>query len=288
MTDFGIFTFATDYSMSPPQIASAVEERGFESLFLPEHTHIPTSRVSPYPGGGELPMEYSHTHDVFIALTAAAVVTTKLRLATGICLLTEHHPIALAKLIASLDQLSDGRLILGIGAGWNAEEMAHHDVAYTQRWKVLRERMLAMQTIWRDNEAEYHGEFVDFSPIWSYPKPTRPQGPPVLLGASSKWVFERIAEYGHGWMPIIPFPGRAHRGVDIASGLVQLRDALERRGRTMNEMDLTAFGLGPNREQVEALIALGFNRIVFAVPPAEDGKVTALLDKYARLAETFC
>ncbi|MCH9675692.1 MAG: LLM class F420-dependent oxidoreductase [Gammaproteobacteria bacterium] len=287
MTDFGIFTFATDYSMAPARIAAAVEERGFESLFLPEHTHIPTSRQSPYPGGGELPKEYSHTHDVFVALTAAACATKTLKLATGICLITEHHPIQLAKTIASIDQLSEGRLILGIGAGWNAEEMAHHDVVYKDRWKVLRERMLAMRTIWREDEAQFYGDYVNFEPIWSYPKPSRPEGPPVLLGASSKWVFDRIAEYGDGWMPIIPFPGRAHAGVDLQVGLDTLSTALEARGRSMSEMDLTAFGLGPNHEQINSVLELGFNRVVFAVPPGDDAKMLRLMDKYAKLVDTL-
>ena len=222
MSTFGIFTFATDYSLGPARIAREVEDRGFDSLFLPEHTHIPASRVSPYPGGGELPREYSHTHDLFVALTAAAAATSRIKLASGICLVTEHHPIQLAKAIASLDQLSGGRVVLGIGAGWNAEEMANHGVPFRDRWKILRERVLAMRRIWTEDEAEFHGEFVDFDPLWSYPKPHRPGGPPILIGASSKWVFDRIAEYADGWLPIHGFPGRAHEGVagSLRSGLV--------------------------------------------------------------------
>ncbi|MFT5394555.1 MAG: putative F420-dependent oxidoreductase, partial [Gammaproteobacteria bacterium] len=282
---FGIFTFATDYTMSPATIAREVEARGFESLWLPEHTHIPASRRSPYPGGGELPKQYSHTHDVFVALTAAAAVTTTLKLATGICLVTEHHPIALAKTVASLDALSNGRVILGIGCGWNAEEMENHGTPYDARWKILRERVLAMRTIWREDEPEYHGEYVDFDPIWSFPKPAQAGGPPILIGANSRWVFERTADYADGWMPIAQFPGRRHAGVDLDEGLTRLRSEFHKAGRDAGSIDATVFGLGPDREHVERLLEMGFNRIVFSVPPGADGKMMALFDRYATVID---
>ena len=199
---FGLMMFPADFAMDPARFASAAEARGFESIFFPEHTHIPSSRLSPWPGGGELPPEYSHTHDPFVALAMAAAVTDTIRLATGIALVTERDPILMAKQAATLDHLSGGRLLLGVGAGWNREEMEHHGTVFSDRWKLLRERVLAMKTIWREDEAEYHGKFVDFDPIWSWPKPAQPEGPPVLVGASSKYVFDRIAEYGDGWMPI--------------------------------------------------------------------------------------
>ncbi len=287
MSAFGIFTFATDYSLTPARLAREVEDRGFESLFLPEHTHIPAERRSAYPGGGELPREYSHTHDVFVALAQAAAVTTRLKLATGICLVTEHHPIALAKTVASLDLLSEGRVILGVGAGWNAEEMENHGTAFAQRWKVLRERVLAMRAIWREDAPEFHGEYVDFDPILSYPKPHRPGGPPILIGASSKWVFERIAEYADGWLPIHTFKGRAHDGIDLAVGLDRLARAVDAAGRDMADIDLTIFGLGPDAARIEELLTLGFRRVVFHVPPAEEAKVLRLLDRYQAIAETF-
>ncbi len=287
MSTFGIFTFATDYSLGPARIAREVEDRGFDSLFLPEHTHIPASRVSPYPGGGELPREYSHTHDLFVALTAAAAATSRIKLASGICLVTEHHPIQLAKAVASLDQLSGGRVVLGIGAGWNAEEMANHGVPFRDRWKILRERVLAMRRIWTEDEAEFHGEFVDFDPLWSHPKPHRPGGPPILIGASSKWVFDRIAEYADGWLPIHGFPGRAHEGVDLAEGLRELERAVGRAGRSMDGIDLTIFGLGPDPARIEELLALGFQRVVFHLPPAEEAKVLRLLDRYQGVAREF-
>lgn len=287
MTDFGIFTFVTDYSLGPARLAKEVEDRGFESLFLPEHSHIPVSRRTPYPGGGDLPKEYSHTYDLFVALTAAAAVTTKLKLASGICLITENHPVRLAKAIATLDHMSEGRVLLGVGAGWNAEEMENQGVPFKHRWKILRERIQAMKRIWAEDEAEYHGEYVDFDPVWSYPKPYQKGGPKVLIGANSKWVFDRVADYADGWLPINPMPGRVHEGIELDDGLARLRASVEKAGRSMAEIDLTVFGLGPDPAAIENLIGLGFNRMVFHVPPAEEGKVLRLLDRYQGIASQF-
>ena len=195
MTDFGLMMFPTDYAIAPAELATAAEQNGFESLFFPEHTHIPASRTSPWPGGAELPKAYWHTHDPFVGLASAAAVTSSLKLGTGIALVTERDPILMAKQVASLDHISDGRVILGIGAGWNAEEMENHGTAFDKRWKILRERVLAMKSIWSNEEAEFHGEYVDFDPVWSYPKPMQAGGPPILMGASSKYVYKRIAEY---------------------------------------------------------------------------------------------
>ncbi len=284
MTTFGIFTFATDYSLSPARLAREVEDRGFESLFLPEHSHIPVSRDTPYPGGGDLPKEYSHTHDLFVALTAAAAATTTLKLASGICLITEHHPVRLAKAIASLDQLSGGRVILGVGVGWNVEEMVNHGIPFKHRWKITRERILAMKRIWTEDEPEFHGDYVNFDPVWSYPKPVQAGGPPVLIGANSSWVFDRVADYADGWMPIYPLPGRVHAGVGLAEGIERLQRSVEKAGRNMRDIDLTLFGMGPDPAEVEKLIRLGFNRIVFHVPPAEEAKVLRLLDRYQGVA----
>ena len=171
MTQFGLLMFATDYAVDPQTLAKQAEMFGFESLFLPEHTHIPASRKSPWPGGKDLPKEYWHTYDPFIALGMAASVTQNLKLGTGISLVTERDPILMAKQVATLDHLSNGRLVLGIGAGWNAEEMENHGTPFGKRWPILRERTLAMREIWQEDEAEFHGEFVDFDKIWSYPKP---------------------------------------------------------------------------------------------------------------------
>src|SRR4051794_38691957 len=189
---FGLAIFLTDYSIAPDELARMAEDRGFESLFLPEHTHIPTSRRTPYPPGGELPQEYWHTYDPFVALTAAAAATERLRIATGICLVVERDPITTAKEVASLDQLSSGRLLFGVGAGWNIEEMANHGTDGARRFGILRERVEAMKQIWSEEEASYHGEHVDFDGIWSFPKPAQRPHPPILVGGNGPKVVDRV------------------------------------------------------------------------------------------------
>lgn len=284
MTDFGVFMFATDYSMQPAALAQAAEARGFESVFFPEHTHIPASRATPWPGGRELPKEYWHTHDPFVGLATAASVTSSIKLGTGIALVTERDPILLAKQVATLDALSEGRVLLGVGAGWNVEEMANHGVEFSSRWKVLRERILAMRQIWTEDAAEYHGEYVDFDPLWAFPKPAQAGGPKILLGASSRWTFPRIVEYGDGWFPIHQDASRASTqgAVDYAAGIATLRQQWAEAGRH-GDPDLTIFGLGPDRDRVAALVEMGFNRVVFALPPADADKVLPLLDRYAEI-----
>ncbi len=285
MADFGVLMFPADYAIQPMPLARAAEERGFESLFFPEHTHIPTSRKSPWPGGGDLPKEYWHCHDPFVSLTAAAAVTRTLKVGTGISLVTERDPILMAKQAASLDTISEGRLLLGVGAGWNAEEMGNHGVVYETRWKVLRERVLAMRQIWTEEAAEYHGEFVDFDPIWSWPKPVQSGGPKILMGASSKWTWQRIAEYCDGWFPIHQDPSRAaaQGAVDYAACIAEVHRAWAAAGRA-GEPDFSIFGVGPDPERVRELIGMGFNRVIFALPSADADTVLPLLDRYAALA----
>ena len=201
--DIGITMFATDYAMRPDDLAAACEERGFESIWFPEHTHIPASRLSPWPGGAELPKEYWHTHDLFVALMAAAGATKKIKIGSGICLVIERDPIVLAKEVATVDQLSNGRLLFGIGGGWNAEEMENHGTPFKKRWKVLRERIEAMKEIWANDEAEYHGEFTNFDKIWSYPKPAQKPHPPILLGTFNgglKRVVKLLRRLGPCWL----------------------------------------------------------------------------------------
>jgi len=226
MPNFGIAAVPTHTSIQPAELARWVEAHGFESLWFGEHSHIPTSRKSPSPLGGELPDFFKQFYDQFIALTAAVAVTTKLKVGTGVCLVPEHHTINLAKAVACLDRVSNGRFHFGIGAGWNAEEMADHGVAFKDRWKVTRERILAMRAIWTQDVAEYHGQFVNFDPLWCWPKPIQPGGPPVLMGASSKWVPKRVAEYCDGWFPI-DFPG-----VDLANQLEAIKAAMTQAGRS--------------------------------------------------------
>ncbi|HVP27552.1 MAG TPA: LLM class F420-dependent oxidoreductase [Myxococcota bacterium] len=279
MTDFGVLMFPTDYAIQPIPLAKAAEERGFESLWFPEHTHIPASRRSPWPGGADLPKEYWHTHDPFVALSAAAAVTTRLKLATGICLVVERDPIQLAKEVASLDVISGGRVLLGIGGGWNAEEMENHGVPFQKRWKIVREKVLAMRAIWTQENAAFHGEFVRFDPIWSWPKPVQKGGPKVILGADSKWAPERVAEYCDGWMPIaVRNPEKLGEGVEA------LRRACAARGRDFGSLDLSVFGVPPRDEPVEKLIGLGFHRVVFSLPAAPAEEVLPLLDRCAEVA----
>ncbi len=278
MTNFGVSMFPTDYAIQPVELAIAMEERGFESLWFPEHTHIPASRKTPYPGGGELPKEYSHTHDPFVAFGAAAAVTKKLKLAPGVCLVVERDPIVLAKEVASLDMISNGRVLFGIGGGWNVEEMENHGVDSKRRWKLVREKVLAMKKIWTSDAAEFHGEMVKFDPIWSWPKPVQPGGPPIILGSQSKRVFERVVEYCDGWMPI------NNSAYDFAAALKSLRETAARAGRKFESISLSVFGIGPRQEDARKFIDLGFSRIVFFLPPlARDGALP-MLDRYAALA----
>ena len=288
MADFGLLMFPADYAISPQNLAQAAEAHGFESLFFPEHTHIPVSRKSPWPGGSDLPKEYWHCHDPFVALTAAATVTKDLKVGTGIALITERDPIVMAKQAATLDFLSEGRLILGIGAGWNAEEMENHGTAFDNRWKLLRERIMAMKTIWTQEEPEFHGQFVDFDPIWSYPKPAQSGGPPILMGASSKYTYKRIAEYCDGWFPIYQDQARASASgaLDYAEGMKRIHEAWAEAGRE-GKPQFSIFGVGPNPEATEYLMEIGFDRIIYALPPADAETVLPLIQNYARLKEQF-
>ena len=276
MANFGIQMFPTDYAIQPVELARAVEERGFDSLFFPEHTHIPTNRKTPFPGGGDLPDYYWRSHDPFVALGAAAAVTTRLRLGTGICLVIERDPITLAKECASLDLISNGRLILGIGAGWNREEMENHGASYTNRWKIVREKILAMKAIWTEDEPEFHGEFVDFDPIWSWPKPVQPGGPPVWIGASSKWVFDRVAEYAEGWMPI---------GGLGSGNMERLKAACDKRGRDIDDVTLALFGAPADEDQARGRMDQGFSEMIFGLPPADADANLPKLDELAKLVE---
>lgn len=273
---FGVTIFPTDYAIQPVELARAVEERGLDSLFFPEHTHIPVSRKTPFPGGGELPKMYWHTHDPFVALGACAAVTSRIRLGTGICLVIERDPITLAKEVASLDMISGGRVVLGIGAGWNREEMENHGADYRNRWKVVREKVLAMRAIWSQDEAEFHGEFVDFDPLWSWPKPVQAGGPPIWIGANSKWVFDRIADYADGWMPI---------GGLGSGNMARLEEALAARGRKVQDLDLALFAAPTDPEQLRGRIEQGFDELVFPLPDAGADRVLPRLDELAALAE---
>jgi len=271
---FGVAMFATDYAIAPDALARALEERGFESLWLPEHTHIPASRRSPWPGGGDLPRDYWHTYDLFVALTAAAMATTRLKVATGICLVIERDPIITAKEVASLDRLSGGRFIFGIGGGWNAEEMEHHGTNFKTRWGLLRERVLAMKEIWTKEEAEYHGQFVNFDKIWCHPKPAQAPHPPIVMGGDGPTTFDRVIEFCDGWMPIW---GRTPSHL-LPEKIATLRQRAREAGRDPQSISVTIWGAKPEKATVEAAGRAGAERVVFLVPAADRDTVLRHLD----------
>jgi probable F420-dependent oxidoreductase len=275
--DFGATLFPTDETISPSELARTVEDLGFESLWFPEHTHIPASRGTPYPGGGQLPRYYSRTLDPFVALSAAAAVTHRLRLGTGVCLVVERDPIITAKEVASLDWLSGGRVEFGVGAGWNREEMANHGTDPATRFSLLSERIEAMRAIWTDDEASYHGRFVDFEGIWSWPKPVQSPHPPVHIGGAGPKVIDRVLAHGDGWMPI------AERVADLANRIAELRERAGAAGR--GHVPVSVYGAKPRPDALASLSDAGVDRCVFRVPSAEPDVVRSTLRRYAGLID---
>lgn len=276
--DIGISMFATDYAMRPDDLAAACEARGFESIWFPEHTHIPANRLSPWPGGAELPKEYWHTHDLFVALMAAAGATKKIKIGSGICLVIERDPIVMAKEVATVDQLSNGRLLFGIGGGWNAEEMENHGTPFKKRWKVLRERIEAMKEIWANEEAEYHGEFTNFDKIWSYPKPAQKPHPPILLGTFNGGL-KRVVNYCDGWIPTGFNPGM------LPDSIKELQELAAQAGRS--PIPVSVFGSSPKEEDLGKHQELGITRAVLMLPSADRDTLMPMLDQYAPLVSKF-
>src|SRR6516165_3249233 len=274
---YALTIFPTDEAIRPDELARAAEDRGFESLFFPEHTHIPCSRKTPYPAGGELPKEYSHSHDPFVALTMAAAVTKRIKLATGICLVIERDPITTAKEVASLDYLSGGRAMLGIGAGWNVEEMGNHGTDFKSRWQLLRERVEAMKAIWQHERAEYHGKLVGFDPIWSFPKPVQKPHPPILLGGHGRKALERVVRYCDGWMPI------SLRAGDLKKEIAELRETAKNAGRDPKSISISVFWAPADRAKIDEYEEMGIERAILALPPAPRDKVLPILDSHAKL-----
>jgi probable F420-dependent oxidoreductase len=272
---FGIAIFPTDYAISMTELAPMVEEAGFESLWVAEHSHIPTSRLSPYPAGGELPRMYMHTQDPFVALSAAAVASKTLLIGTGICLLIQRDPIHTAKQAASVDVISNGRFLFGVGGGWNREEMADHGTAFETRFKLLRERVEAVKAIWTQDEAEYHGDLVSFGPMWCWPKPVRKPHPPVLLGGNGPNTLKRVVAYADEWMP--------NRGAALER-IPELRAMEREAGR--GHIPVT-FYPRDNAADIERAAAAGVERCIFYVPA--DGRAPALtkLDALTRLVEPY-
>jgi len=286
----GLFSFNTEYSMRADHLARAAEERGFESLWVPEHTHIPVpgpeepqdpATGMPLAGNGEffLPEEYRHMSDPFTTLAAAAAVTERLRLGTCVCLINQHHPINLAKQVACLDRLSDGRFVFGIGAGWYRQEMAHHGVAIEQRWQQLRERLRALRTLWAEERAGFSGEFVHFEQSWQYPKPLDPAGPPVVLGTlDTPFGRSQVAAHGDGWLPLT---------FDVEETAVSVADVharMRRLGRDPAALEVSLFFLADEIQPLETLLKAretGAARVILRLPVGPEQEVLRAMDRYA-------
>ena len=279
--DFGAAMFFTDYSMSAGELGQALEARGFESIWAPEHSHIPTSRATPFPQGGELPKKYSEAMDPFVTLTAAAVATVALKIGTGVCLVAQRDPIQTAKLVASIDQISGGRFLFGIGGGWNAEEMEDHGTAFKTRFKLMRERVAAMKEIWTKSEAEYHGELVDFPPMRAWPKPVQKPHPPVIVCGAFPYAARRALAYGDGW---IPHASRPQYG-DVTEFLPRFHQMAAEAGRAPGSVPVTLFGTSEDPDRLRRYRDLGIARAVVSLPSARSEEILPVLDRWAALME---
>jgi probable F420-dependent oxidoreductase len=275
----GVLTFPTQYSVQPGELGRMVEEHGFESLFVAEHSHIPVSRETPYPGGGELPEEYRHTYDPFLALTAAAAATNELTLATGICLVAQRDPILTAKEVSTLDRICGGRFLFGVGAGWNREEMADHGTDPKRRFSLMRERVEAMKAIWAGDEAEYHGEHVSFDPIWQWPKPLQEPHPPILLGGNGAKVLERVVAFADEWMPNWGLQTNA----ELIARIEELQRLAGEAGR--DPIPVTVYAVRAKLEVLQELAQAGVERAVLWIPPAPRDEVAPRLERLASLAQ---
>jgi probable F420-dependent oxidoreductase len=278
--ELGLAILLTDYSLAPAALGASAEERGFQSLFLAEHTHIPVSRDTPYPGGTELPREYSHTIDPFVGLAAAATATERLKVGTGICLVNQRDPIATAKEVATLDHVSRGRFLFGVGAGWNREEMRNHGVDPGTRWGQMRERVEAMKAIWTEEEAEYHGRHVDFDPIWSWPKPVQKPHPPVLVGGVGDKVLDRVIAYGDEWIP-----NRVKSPEELGERIAELQRRAGAAGRA--RIPGTVFGAKGEVRLLERLRASGVTRSLFYLRPDEPAAMQRQLDELGEVAAAW-
>src|SRR5580704_16242429 len=261
--DFGASMFFIDYSMTSVELAQALEARGFESVWAPEHSHIPTSRRSPFPGGGDLPKQYYDAMDPFVTLTAAAMATKNLKVGTGVCLVNQRDPIQTAKLVASIDQVSGGRFLFGIGIGWNAEEMEDHGTVFATRAKLVRERVEAMKAIWTKSKAEYHGDLVNFPEMMAWPKPVQKPHPPVIVGGAFPQAARRAVRYGEGWIPL------AGRGNDVFATVPKFRAMLKEAGRSEKSCPITLFGCTEDGDMLKRFSDLGVERACVSLPAAK-------------------
>jgi probable F420-dependent oxidoreductase len=264
--NFGISTFVTDEGISPDPLAKEVEERGFDSLFIAEHTHIPLSRKTPYPGGGELPQKYYRTLDPFVTLTAAAAATDSLLVGTGVALLIERDPIVTAKEVASLDLVSGGRMIFGVGVGWNREEMENHGTDPRTRGRLMDERLRAMIEIWTKDAPEFHGDFVDFDPIGAWPKPLQKPYPPIYVGGGSP-AFDRVAEFGDAWLANGLAPGKLEP---------MMGELKETAGK---DVPVTVFNASSDPEDLEEYARMGVERVLLGLTTLPAGETSDHLDR---------
>jgi len=277
--EFGALMFFTEYAIPATEFAKALEARGFESVWAPEHSHIPTSRKSPWPGGGELPKVYYEAMDPFVSLTAAAVATKTLKVATGVCLVQQRDPIQTAKLVASIDQISGGRFLFGVGGGWNAEEMADHGTEFRTRFKLVRERIEAMKEVWTKTKAEYHGEMVDFPEMMASPKPVQKPHPPILVGGAFPQAARRAVRYGDGWAPIA---GRGPDG-DVDELLPRFHQMLSEAGRDPQSVPVTLFGVPEDVDRLARYRDKAIARVVVMLPSANSDAILPTLDRWAEL-----
>ena len=279
MLDLGGAMFFTDYSMAPGMLAQALEERGFESMWAPEHSHIPTSRRSPFQGGGDLPKQYYDVMDPFVTLSAAAAVTKKIKLGTGVCLVIQRDTIQTAKLVASVDQISGGRFLFGIGGGWNAEEMEDHGTDFKTRFKKMREQIEAMKEIWTKSKPEYQGDIVNFPPMMTWPKPVQQPHPPVIVGGAFPHAARRALRYGNGWIP----NASRQQYADVTDFLPHFRELAKEMGRDVAEVPVTVWGVQPDYDRLRRYEDQGVSRVVVSLPPENAGKTLPALDNWAEL-----
>ena len=280
--DFGVVSHNTEYGIRPDTCAREAEARGFESVWYPEHTHIPVCRETPYPLGGELPRQYSHFMDLFVSMMAGVAATQRIKIGAGVCLLMEHDPIVAAKAIATLDTLSGGRILFGIGGGWNREEMANHGTRFEDRWKILRERVAAVKAIWSEDEASYHGQFVNFDPIWCWPKPVQRPHPQVLLGAVSGAGLQRVVDYCDGWLLVDP------RGGTLQKAQQELRERCDKAGRNPASIAITVFlAMEMSSEILDEYQAAGVTRVVQFLPPDTHAEAMTVMDATAQFIDRY-
>jgi probable F420-dependent oxidoreductase len=275
----GAAMFFTDYSMAPAELGRALEERGFESVWAPEHSHIPLSRKSSFPSGGDLPKQYYDVMDPFVTLTAAAAATQKLKIGTGVCLVIQRDTIQTAKLVASIDQLSGGRFLFGIGGGWNQDEMEDHGTVYPTRFKKMREQIEAMKAIWTENKPEYHGDIVNFDTMMTWPKPVQKPHPPVIIGGMFPHAARRALRYGDGWIP----HSRRPQYEDVTDFLPQFRQMAAEAGRDPATVPITVWGVGEAVDRLRRYQDQGVARIVVSLPSEPAEKTLPTLDRWAEL-----